>query len=215
MTSAPREEVRHARPAGPRDRHRLAVLGLGALAAAALVAAASAGPSSRVMTPPGGFTSGTVAVSQDVPSGTSYFSVAGLAPGDGGATCLRVTSGGSLAVDGLRLHAAVRTSDGGGDGARLADEVRLRLEGGVASAGGGCAGFVADGVLFSGSLAELAARGSFADGVRLAPGGAEWRPAPGEQRRFRLTWSLDAERATDGSQGDTVDTTFTWESRRG
>ena len=198
-----------------RRRRAVAVAGAGALGGLALLAAAAAGPPARVVPPASGFTSGTVAVSDAVPLGTSYFSATGLAPGDTGSTCVRVESSGSLSADALRLHAAVQEADGGRDGALLDDQAALRVEGGPASGGAGCAGFVPDAVLYDGSLAGLRAHAGWAGAVRLAPGGADWRPAPGAARRFRFTWTFGSSAATDASQGDSAQVAFTWEARRG
>ena len=129
---------------------------------------------------------GKVAISDD-DEGQALFEVAGLLPGDTGSNCLTVTA------DTTDLEA-------------LGSSLVVGVERGDVDAT--CERFIAEGEpLFAGSLADLAASTSFADGV------GDWSvPAGTTDSLWRVTYHL-ADGATNAVQEAEAATTFVWEAQ--
>lgn len=145
---------------------------------------------------------GTVQLADDG-VGRALFTADNAKPGDGGTTCVSVTSTGTLASE-VRLYA-----QGAATGAGLADHLSLTVEQGTGGGAGSCSGFSSQSTLFSGSLAGFtAAHTSFANG---APA---WAPtgSGSEARTFRFTWKL-ADDTPNSAQGGTASTSFVWEAQ--
>ncbi|MEX0152962.1 TasA family protein [Microbacterium sp. LMI1-1-1.1] len=146
---------------------------------------------------------GTVQLDDD-DAGQALFTVPNAKPGDGGTTCITVTSTGSLASD-VRLYAVDATGSNA-----LPDHLALAVEVGTGGGSGSCDGFQPEGdAVFRGTVAQFtSAHTSFADG---AP---SWNPtgAPPESRTYRFSWQLDAD-APNSVQGGTASTTFVWEAQ--
>jgi hypothetical protein len=142
---------------------------------------------------------GKVAISDD-DEGQALFEVAGLLPGDTGANCLTVTADTS-APSTVRLYTADST-----DLDALGSSLVVAVERG--DEGATCERFVSDPEpLFGGTLADLAASTSFADGV------GDWSvPAGTTDSLWRVTYHL-ADDATNAVQEAAASTTFVWEAQ--
>jgi hypothetical protein len=164
------------------------------------------------------FTAGSVRLS-DNDSGTAMFQVGTLAHLDSGSKCINVTSAGTLANT-VKLYATVTESDGAvpTDGALLDDHLNITVEIGTGGTFASCTGFVptpgGQSVIYNGTLADMAAFTSFANGKALGPAGAAWSPSTSapETRAFKFTYTLP-DTAPQTVQGDGAGATFTWEAQ--
>jgi|tagenome__1003787_1003787.scaffolds.fasta_scaffold20699092_1 hypothetical protein len=217
---------RRARQHGRRRREggrrlALAVVPLAMLASGAFVYQASNAAFTATTTSTASFATGTVALSNNAPSGV-LFNVTGIKPGDSNNACVNVTYSGSLGAD-VKLYLTSLTGSTGTGG--LADYLRFTVEEGQ----GTCAGnpsysYLAGSAVSTVSLTTLAAATSFGNGL------SSWdTTATGAVHAFRVTWSLPDyggggpafgaagapadQAAFDALQGKTVGATFTWEAR--
>ncbi|WP_154097644.1 TasA family protein [Microbacterium testaceum] len=145
---------------------------------------------------------GTVQLADDA-AGRTLFTAPNAKPGDGGTTCIAVTSTGTLASQ-VRLYADEVTGTAG-----LADHLALTIVQGTGGGYGTCTGFTAQSTVFDGSLAGFTgAHSSFATGA------ATWSPtgAEAESRTFRISWTL-ADDAPNSVQGGTASTALVWEAQ--
>lgn len=189
----------------PRRSVRLAVgLGtvVGVLAGTTLVWQTSSATFSDSTSSGGGWSAGSVTVSDD-DAGRAVFSTEqdGLLVGGQSVTrCIKVTYTGSI-VSGtqLRLYAAASGA--------LAGNLDLVVDEGAGGSFGDCAGFAATTAgLYSGTLAGFAA-----DASSFATGVAAWSPASTPQARsYRFTITV---RNVPAAQNATVAGSFTWEAR--
>jgi len=142
---------------------------------------------------------GKVAITDD-DEGQALFTATGLLPGTGDEACLTVTADTS-APSTVQLYTADSV-----DSESLASSLELVVERGTAA--DGCESFVAVGdPVVSGTLADLLASTSFADGV----GG--WAvPAGTTDSTWRFRYQL-AEGATNAAQEAATSTTFVWEAQ--
>jgi len=145
---------------------------------------------------------GTVQLADDG-AGRALFTAANAKPGDGGTTCIAVTSSGTLASD-VRLYAADVSGSAG-----LADHLLLTIEQGSGGGYGTCNGFAAQSTVFDGRLAGFTgAHSSFATGAAaFSPTGAA-----AEARTYRFTWQFAGD-APNSVQGGTAATSFVWEAQ--
>jgi hypothetical protein len=133
----------------------------------------------------GRFTAGHVSLVDD-DTDQSLFDVPSMAPGDEHANCIAVTYGGSL-------DRPVVAVAGKADGA-LARALRLTVEVGQGGGFGDCAGFMPEGDIFSGTLADFTAAHPPGKGL------AAFRPeGPGDERTFRFRFVLDDAGAAQGA----------------
>lgn len=162
----------------------------------------SAAFSARTTTPPGGWGSGTVSVSNSA-NGAAVFDAATSGLLDGGQTqvkCITVTYTGTITQ-----NVAINTYANANGG--LGPFLDLTVEEGTASTPGSCAGFTpSGGALYSGTLAGYAtANGTPSTGV------SSWAPtAQGEKRTFRFTTTVQN---IPAAQDQNVTATFTWFAR--
>lgn len=152
------------------------------------------------------FEMGTVALGTNA-SGAWMYQVDDAAPGTTVTRCTKVTYTGDLAAD-VRLHLSPVAAVG--------SLVDLTITAGSGSPTfPACDGFVADAVVFDGTLKEFADdHGDYASGFQDAPGAAtQWVANDAVVYQFSLTLR-DDNAANGGSTAlSTGDHTFTWEAR--
>lgn len=195
-TTARRGRRRPGRGAG------VLVAGLAALVCSSVLVWHDAGATWSASTGDAGdsWAAGTVSLSDD-DNGSALFAAANLKPGSTGQQCITVTATGTLPAA-VRLYAVGATSTNG-----LAAQLAVTVSWGGGGSYGSCAGFVQQGVLWSGSMATFPAT-SFATGL----GSWTTTGVPGESRVYRVAWTLSST-APDSVQGGTASAAFTWEAQ--
>ena len=170
----------------------LAVLLSGAVVATSSYAAFSASTDN----PGNSWSTGRVDLTDD-DSGDALFELTGLVPGTSGQACVTVTAD-TPADSTVRLYTAASSAGG-----PLADALDVTVEQGAAT--DDCDALVTEGAAVTGSLSELQAKTSWADGV------APWDvPAGGGERTYRVSWELPAS-ADNTVQDSSAATSFVWE----
>jgi hypothetical protein len=173
---------------------------VGLLLSGLLVWQASHAAFSDTTTNPGNsWAAGEVIITSD--RATALFEAPNLAPGDGGAQCVRVTYSGTLDAD-VRLYGAYVGGDSG-----LAPYLDFDVEQGTGTAAD-CSDFTAGtSASATGTLASfVTTHTNFANGL----GG--WSPAPNTTRTYRFTYELPHGVSND-AQGESATASFTWEAR--
>jgi hypothetical protein len=148
-------------------------------------------------------TAASVTITEDVDARTPLFDLADWQPAEDGATverCIGITNAGSIALPlTLRL-------DGAPTG-ELAEYVDVEVEHGTRAAAtddASCGGFTRNGDVYAGELADLPTTAE----QRLAAGAATLEP--GDERAFRITWTLQDTEEAEGKSVSGVD--FLWET---
>lgn len=135
--------------------------------------------------------SGTVLLDDD-DGGRSLFDLQNLAPGDPNVQCIELTYGGTLLPAALTVE-ALATGD-------LGPYLDVAIDVGRGGGYDDCAGFVADGTLFTGTLADLVDAGRIATGEALNTG---------DRFTYRFTFALQ----DDGDAlGRTATLDIVWEA---
>jgi hypothetical protein len=146
------------------------------------------------------WSSGKVAIGDD-DKGDALFDIPGLVPGDTGDGCITVTADTNV-PSAVKLYTKETQDD-----RRLGSYLGMKIEHGTVS--GDCDTFVPDGQPdFDGTLAELAAKASFADGL----GGWTTTGGSSEDVTYRISYEL-APTAPNDVQDAAASTTFVWEAQ--
>jgi hypothetical protein len=148
-------------------------------------------------------TAASVTITEDVDARTPLFDLADWQPAEDGATverCIGITNAGSIALPlTMRLD--------GPPAGDLAEYVDVTIEHGArptATDDATCGGFTSAGDIYRGELADVPATAD----QRLAAGGTDL--APGEERAFRVTWTIQDTEEAEGKSVSGVD--FLWET---
>jgi len=137
------------------------------------------------------FTTGDVHLTDD-DNGTTLFDLPNMVPGRPESDCIAVTYEGDVLPIDVRLDASA-------DGV-LSQALLVTIESGVGGRFQNCGGFEADGVLFEGTLAELA------DAPEMDAFEAEETPS---SRTFRFTFDLDPDVPVEGRAQARADLAWT------
>ena len=140
------------------------------------------------------FTTGDVRLTDD-DNGTTLFDIPNMVPGRPESDCIAVTYEGDVLPIDVRLDASA-------DGA-LAGALLVTIEEGTGGGFQNCGGFEPDGVLFEGTLADLA------DGQELDAFEATETPAT---QTFRFTFDLDPDVPVEGRARASADLEWTADS---
>lgn len=136
------------------------------------------------------FTAGRIALSDD-DDGRSLVNLQGMVPGRPHSICIEVTYDGTVLPIDLMLEATVE-----GD---LAEQLLVSVEAGEGGGYDDCSGFVAEGVTFDGTLADLGRKphrvGLFTSGL--------------QSRTFRFVFDLEDDAA---AMGRSVSADLVWEA---
>lgn len=175
-------------------------LPIAVVASGSIIATASYAAFSADTTNPGNaWTAGKVTISDDK-NGSALFDVNGLMPGDTGENCITVTAD---TTEGASVK--FYTSDTI-DAEHLGDTMTVRVE--RVEASGDCGSAASTESLFSGALADLTTKTSFAAGL------GTWDPAAGvESARYRFHYELP-DTADNSLQQASATTTFVWEAQQ-
>ena len=150
------------------------------------------------------FSAGSVAIT-DNDSAAVMFNVGGLAPGDTGSGCIRVTYNGSLAAD-VKLYTSGLSATGSID-----NYITIQVEDGAFSSVPtfpACTTFSAAGTIFNNTLNNFGTNDTtFATGV------GSWAPTGAAQTKdFRFTYTFSSS-APNTVQGASASITFVWEAQ--
>jgi hypothetical protein len=140
------------------------------------------------------FTTGDVRLTDD-DNGSTLFDIPNMVPGRPASDCIAVTYEGDVLPAQVHLDASA-------DGA-LVGALLVSIETGTGGGFQNCGGFEPDGMLFDGTLGELA------DAQPLEAFEADETPA---SRTFRFTFDLDPEVAVEGHATATADLAWTADS---
>ena len=148
------------------------------------------------------WSTGTIALSDDVAAGTALFDVSGMFPGDTVTKCIVVTYDGAVDPTAVRLYATV--DDTGG----LGDHLDVTVKEGTGGSAANCSGFVAGATIVNDDT--LNAVGAAHSGY--ANGAGTWDPAAdGDAQTYEFTVTLGSD-TPSSVQGASATATFTWET---
>lgn len=174
---------------------------VGLLASGALVWSSSyATFTSTTSTGTNSFTSGRVTIDNSSPT-SALFAVAGLVPGSTGTQCVDATYRGDVAAS-VKLYATYGASDA------LAPHLDVTVD--EIAPGAACTTGAASTAALHGGTGDARLSALVADHHDFATGLGTWSPAPGEVRRYRVSYVL---RDEDAAQGRSAQVRLTWEAR--
>jgi hypothetical protein len=176
----------------------------GTLASGVLVLrASSAAFSGSTSNGPQTYQAGTVTLSDDG-QGSLYTSVANLSPGDTSTNCVKVDYSGSLPAN-VKLYATVASDTG------LGGNVTFTIDQGTT--GPAASRTCGTAPAFGGTVTNLATDVTATTLPTTYAGGYTcWTAASGDNRWYRITYTLDPA-TPDTGQGKQMDVTFTWRAQ--
>jgi hypothetical protein len=145
------------------------------------------------------WSAGTVVLADD-DSAATLFTATALGGGYTGTKCITVSYTGTLA-SAVKVYAT-----GALTGTGLGTYIDLTIEEGVGGDFSSCTGFVADGTIYTGTLAAFvsAPHTNFGNGV------GTWAPSGSEDKTYRFVYTIQNNNA---AQGLNVTAGFTWEAQ--
>jgi hypothetical protein len=147
---------------------------------------------------------GTVTLSDDDGGSTAMFNVSGLAPGQSGSNCIKVSYGGTLAAT-VKLYGTAYSQTN-----TLGDNVTFTITQGTGGAFNGCTGFVAD--TSTGDVLNAVTATAFATAdTDFSTGVGTWAPSGAASKTYKVDWSMPS--AATAGQGGTINLGFTWEAQ--